>query len=236
MSFLQRHAELGPAEFERLAKIETTRASFRDGETIIPLQSKLEQSCILVSGLALRVHSAEVLNRSRVISAIHVPGDFVDLHGFLLSGLGHEVVASGHAVTEFISHDELREITRTHPRLTRLLMMCTAIDAAVNRQWLAAAASLHSTAHLAHLLCEIYTRMEQAGAADSHRMVLPLLQRDLADMLGYSTVHVNRAVRDLRDAGLVRWQGQHIEIEDWNGLIRLARFSPKYLSLGAHSR
>ena len=31
-----------------------------------------------------------------------------------------------------------------------------------------------------------------------------LLQRELAEILGYSSIHINRAVRDLRDRKLVR--------------------------------
>ncbi|MDO5529723.1 MAG: Crp/Fnr family transcriptional regulator [Paracoccus sp. (in: a-proteobacteria)] len=231
---LQRHVELGPDELKRLASLTVDRRNFRDGEVIISADDKLKRSCVLAEGLALRVHPADGLNRKRVITAVHVPGDFVDLHGFLLSRLRHDVVASGAVVMDFVQHDELREITRTHPRLTRILMMCTAIDAAVNRTWLMAAASLQATAHLAHLLCEIYVRLEQAGVAAGRQMRIPLLQRDLADMLGYSTVHVNRAVRELRDSGALRWNGQDIEILNWDELTRIGRFKPNYLWLSAH--
>ena len=67
-------------------------------------------------------------------------------------------------------------------------------------------------------------------------MTLPLLQRDLAVILGYSPIHINRAVRDLRDRGLVRWSGNEIEILDWQGLTRLARFDPTYLDLERRRR
>ena len=128
-------------------------------------------------------------------------------------------------------HDELTEISENFPHLTRLLWMATVIDAAIHRQWLVAAASLRSTAHLAHLLCEIYTRLNAVGAASDHQFHLPLLQRELADILGYSPIHVNRAVRDLRDRQLIRWTGSDITIIDWKGLTLLARFDPSYLDL-----
>ena len=67
--------------------------------------------------------------------------------------------------------------------------------------------------------------------AKNHRMTLPLLQRELACILGYSPIHINRAVRDLRDRKLVRWSGTEIEVLDWPGLVRLARFDPGYLDL-----
>nr|WP_246449120.1 helix-turn-helix domain-containing protein [Paracoccus amoyensis] len=114
--------------------------------------------------------------------------------------------------------------------------MATLIDAAIHRQWLVAAASLRSSAHLAHLLCEIYIRLNAVGAASNFQFSLPLLQRELADILGYSSIHVNRAVRDLRDRGFVRWTGSDITILNWDGLARLARFDSTYLDLERHSR
>ena len=45
-----------------------------------------------------------------------------------------------------------------------------------------------------------------------------------------------RAVRDLRDRGLVRWAGTDIQILDWLGLARLARFDPEYLDLARRRR
>ncbi|WP_258316867.1 hypothetical protein, partial [Escherichia coli] len=92
----------------------------------------------------------------------------------------HDVISVGESDVEFVDHAELRQITQNFPHLTRLLWMSTAIDAAIHRQWLVAAASLRSSAHLAHLLCELYTRLASVGAAQDHRFVLPLLQKELA--------------------------------------------------------
>ena len=60
--------------------------------------------------------------------------------------------------------------------------------------------------------------------------------RELADILGYSPIHINRAVRDLRDRGLLRWNGNEVEILDWAGLVRLSRFDPTYLDREKHRR
>ncbi|WP_236635842.1 Crp/Fnr family transcriptional regulator [Paracoccus aminophilus] len=191
---------------------------------------------MVMRGMAVRSHGVPGRSGERVISAIHVAGDFVDLHGFVLTRLEHDIVALGPVTAEFIDHSDLREISENFPHLSRLFWLSTVIDAAMHRQWLVAAASLRSNAHLAHLLCEIYVRLASVGAAQDHRFVLPALQRELAEMLGYSPIHINRAVRDLRDRGLVRWTGAQVEILDWGELARLARFSPEYLDLDRFSR
>lgn len=186
---------------------------------------------MMLRGMSARSHQLVGRPEDRVITALHGPGDFVDLHAFALAKLDHSIIAMGPVEVEFIDHAELTEITENFSHLTRLLWMTTLIDAAIHRQWLVAAASLRSSAHLAHLLCEIYTRLNAVGAASNGRFQLPLLQRELADILGYSPIHVNRAVRDLRDRGVIRWSGSDITIIDWKGLALLARFDPSYLDL-----
>ena len=228
--YLERRDQLSAAERARLKSLKTRNVRFNGGEVIVARDVVVDQSCLMLQGMSARVHFLSRGN-DRVITALHVPGDFVDLHGFVLAGLEHTILAMGPTEVEFVSHDQLREITHDWPHLTRLLWMSTTIDAAIHRQWLVAAASLRSSAHLAHLLCELYTRLSAVGAARDYRFTLPLLQRDLANILGYSPIHINRAVRDLRERGLIRWSGTEIEILDWKGLATLARFKPDYLDM-----
>jgi len=234
--FLQRRDTLSDQDLSRLRAVRTEHVAFGPGEQIVSADRAEKRSCMMLRGLSARSHQLVGRTDERVITALNVPGDFVDLHGFVLAGLEHSVIAVGSAEVEFIDHAELTEITENFPHLTRLLWMATLIDAAVHRQWLVAAASLRSSAHLAHLLCEIYTRLNAVGAAANHQFSLPLLQRELADILGYSPIHVNRAVRDLRDRGLIRWSGADVNILDWKGLSTLARFDPSYLDMERQSR
>lgn len=229
--YLEQRDDLDQVDISRLQDMKTERVAFAPGEVVVPADIVATRSCMMLSGMTARSHRLVGRPEDRVITALHVPGDFVDLHGFILAGLEHTVVAMGPVVVEFVDHSELTEITENYPHLSRLLWMSTVIDAAIHRQWLVAAASLRSNAHLAHLLCELFTRLSLVGAADSDRFVLPLLQRELADLLGYSPIHVNRAVRDLRDRNLVRWTGTEVQILNWEGLVHLARFEPTYLEL-----
>ncbi|MFD1794685.1 Crp/Fnr family transcriptional regulator [Paracoccus aurantiacus] len=228
--YLEKRDSLSERERARLKALRTRRVRFSGGEVIVAREVVAEESCLMIAGMSARVH---LLTRGndRVITALHVPGDFVDLHGFVLAGLEHTVIAMGPTEVEFVSHDQLRDLTDEWPHLTRLLWMSTTIDAAIHRQWLVAAASLRSSAHLAHLICELYTRLAAVGAASDYHFTLPLLQRDLASILGYSPIHINRAVRDLRERGLIRWSGTEIDILNWDGLAALARFSPDYLDM-----
>ena len=53
---------------------------------------------------------------------------------------------------------------------------------------------------------------------------------------GMSTVHVNRALQDLRRSRLIRFQKFELEVLDWEGLQEAGDFDATYLSLVRSNR
>ena len=188
-----------------------------------------QASTVLLSGFAAR--SKELANGKRQFLTIHVKGDFVDLHSFLLKKMDHGVVALTPCTIGLVPHEKLKEITERFPSLTRQLWLSTTIDAAIHREWLVSFGRRSSRANVAHLLCELYMRLWAAEETDGFRFRLPITQGELADARGMSIVHMNRAIKALREQGLISWLGEEVMIRDWDGLVSLAEFDPTYLQL-----
>jgi CRP-like cAMP-binding protein len=207
---------------------------YRRGAPIIMSRSSLSESCVLVDGIAAR----ETINGDgkRQFSALHFAGDFVDLHGFILKEIDHGVTALSECTALFVPHAELARVIEQSPALGRALWMLTAVDAAIQRAWIACLGRSRALAHLAHLLCEIYLRLRLIGRAESYRFSLAITQVEMADALGLSPVHMNRTVQELRSTGLVTWEGFDIAIQSWDGLLTLAEFDGTYLNLGPKIR
>jgi len=203
--------------------------TFKANEDIVREGDIADHSCLILDGWAIR--SKTLADGRRQITAFHIPGDFVDLHSFLLKPMDHTINALTACKMALTPHSALRKITEEQPHLTRMLWLLTLIDAAIHREWLVAIGRLSATAHLAHLLCELYLRLEVVGLAKDHRFEFPVTQQVLADALGLSTVHVNRVVQELRRDSLVTWRGTHVTIKDWTALMALAEFDPTYLNL-----
>jgi len=189
---------------------------------------------LLLSGWACRAGS--LAGGRRRIQALHLAGDFVDLQSFMLKRMDCTVVALTACRLAVIPHTALRTISETMPHLARLLWLLTVIDAAINRQWLLGAGQRSALQRLAHLLCEVFTRLEVGELNDGQAFQLPLTQAELGETLGISLVHANRVVGELRTRGLVRWRGEHVTIVDWAGLSALGEFDPAYLELVRRDR
>jgi CRP-like cAMP-binding protein len=135
-----------------------------------------------------------------------------------------------------VPHDALRAISENQPHLTRLLGLHIAVDAAIHRQWIVSIGRQSAREQAAHLLCELFIRLQAVGLTEGHSFKLPLTQAELGDTLGLSTVHVNRILQELRAEGLITWRGDTVVLEDWPRLQEVAEFDPAFLCLEREPR
>jgi CRP-like cAMP-binding protein len=228
------HGDLSPAERATLdAMIERTK-EIASGEDLVREGDKPSHSILLLSGFAARYTLVD--DGRRQIMAVHVTGDFVDLHSFVLKTMDHSVGALTRCRIALVPHDFLQGITERLPHLTRLLWLDTLVDAATHREWIVGMGRRSALEQLAHFVCELYVRLEVLGLVEGASFELPLTQTDLGDALGLSLVHINRTVRELRESGLVGWRGAQVTIKNWDKLAALAQFDPTYLHLNRAGR
>lgn len=195
-----------------LASIVTRTSIFGTGEDIVEQGSRPSYSTLMLEGISARYKILE--DGSRQITAFHVPGDFVDLHAFLLKTMDHGILAVSPCTVAFADHGDLMRVTETEPHLTRLLWLDTLVDAAMHREWIVAMGRRSKLSHLAHLICELFVRMRIVGLVDGWSFRLPLSQSEVADALGLSVVHLNKTLQRLRQEGVVRWELRAVEILD----------------------
>lgn len=196
-------------------------------QIIVRQQTPLTQCTLLLEGFVERYKDTP--EGRRQILAIHIPGDFVDLHSYPLKRLEHSVAALTDVRVALFPHTEIRTLTQTSPTLTELLWRSTLVDAAINREWIVSIGARSAAIRLAHLFCEMYVRLARIGHADTPTFQLPITQVDLADATGLTAVHANRMLRQLRERGLVAFRQGEVEIFDWDALRRFAKFDPAYL-------
>lgn len=226
---LELHDALGPEERRRLEEMPMRVVRFAHGQDIVREGRKTNECGLLLEGFAGRAHFLE--NGKRQMTAVHIPGDFIDLHGLLLKILDHSVVGLGQSSVAFVPHEDMRRLTENYPHLARVLWLSTLIDAAISRAWIVCLGRRSAEQHLGHLVCELYTRLHAVGLIDGDSFAFPVSQTEVGDMLGLSTVHVNRTLQNLRATGFLAWDNQVVTVRDFGALAKLAGFDPIYLNL-----
>lgn len=168
---------------------------------------------------------------SRQIVAYLVPGDFCDLHVFLLGQMDHSIGALSACTVVYIPRDTITKLLLESSAVASALLMATLVDEATLREWLANIGRRSAVKRLAHLLCELLLRLEVVGLVKGDTYSLPLRQIDLADTLSMSIVHINRSLQKLRKAGMVTYSQRTLKVLDPIQLKKFSEFNPNYLHL-----
>lgn len=225
---LARLADVTDDDLDRLADMPSTIAHFSSHQAILRQGEIATQCCVLLQGY-LAWQDAE--SPDGQITSIYVPGDIADLHTLYRACAVGDLIALGPAIVALVPHRFFRDLTMRSPAISSALMMMMVADHAIQRNWTVSLGSRDALTRVAHLLCEITTRLQNVGLAKDFRLPSPFTQSDLAAATSISAVHANRTIQELRRANLLQWQGKFMTITDWPGLVRLARFNPAYLGI-----
>ena len=222
------------AEEELLRSVVREVRTLSAGRTIVRAGVTLSDCTLLIDGIVCRYR--DLADGQRQIMELHIAGDFLDLHSFLLKRLEHNVGSLTAVSFALVPHDAIRTITERNPHLARMLWFSTLLDAAIHREKILSVGRRSAASRIAHLLCELFIRLEIVGLTDGNSYKLPLTQTDLADATGLTSVHVNRMLKRLRDDGLLTFRGGEVTIHDWERLKQVAEFDPAYLFLDRRPR
>ena len=226
--------QLDAGERERLERAVSHTLYLPARKTVIRSGEPMSQSLLLVDGIMARYIDDRHGNRQLV--AVHVTGDFVDLHAFPLKVLDHDVATITPCRAAMVPHSALEDILHGQPGLTRKLWYSTLIDAAIHRAWLFRLGRLDAVGRVAHFFCETHRRLAAVGCAEGADFTTGLTQADLAEICGLTTVHINRVLRQLREEGLCRFGAGRVEILDLARLSARGQFDADYLYLAGPSQ
>ena len=229
---LRARHELSRDEESALRSMRWSQRRYERGETMVRAGQQLEHSMLLLGGWAIRCKYAP--DGARQIVEINLGGDFIDLHGFILKRLDHEISAASRCEIATVPHSELRRVLEQLPRLARILWFQTLVDAAIHREWMLVLGKKRSRSRIAQFFCEMHARLQIVGQAGDGEFALPFSQQELADITGMTPVHANRSLKELRDAGLVTFRNGRVALHNPAGLASDARFDAGYLHVGPH--
>jgi len=167
----------------------------------------------------------------RQILSFHVPGDIPDLQSLHLRVMDHGLATAIQSTVGFIPHDALRTLCHAHPPLADKFWRDTLIDAAIFREWIVNVGSREAPSRIAHILCEVFLKLQAVGLTNGNSFEFPITQGEIGDATGLSTVHVNRSIQKLRADKLISIEKGRCTIWDWERLKRAATFDPTYLHL-----
>jgi CRP-like cAMP-binding protein len=167
----------------------------------------------------------------RQITSFLVPGDSGDANVFVLARLDHSITSITPVRYAELSQADFDAMVTESPGIARAVWGHELAVASIYREWVLNIGQRNAMERIAHLICELFLKLEAVGLTDGVRFDWPLTQADVADATGLTSVHVNRTLQHLRRDGLIETSGRRLAILDLARLKSVASFNPDYLHL-----
>ncbi len=218
---------LSDVEMSVLEGLHKRRRTFVAGRDLVH-QGQTEQAAyILISGWACSYKLLE--DGQRQIVDFQIPGDFLGLRSVVLHISDHSIESvTDIEVTEVHVADLMQAFSKT-PRLATAVFWAASRDEAMVVEHLINIGRREAEVRIAHFLLELGARLILVGLGSRAGYACPLTQYLMADALGLSSVHVNRVLRKLREAGMVTFRDGFVTFDDYDRLAEFADFEQTYL-------
>lgn len=218
---------LTDAEFEILHKLHLRRRSVGPGQDLLD-QGQTDGSVYILSAGWVCSYK-DLPNGDHQIIDFRIPGDFLGLRSVLLRTSDYGIEPITDIEVSELRAEELLEAFSQNQRLATAVLWAASRDEAMVVEHLINIGQRNATERLAHFLLEFGSRLTLIGIGNKTGYECPLTQYHLADALGLSAVHVNRALRQLREKGLVTFQNGRVDFDNYDNLVAFAEFDPIYL-------
>jgi CRP-like cAMP-binding protein len=215
------------AEAAGLLDLMAASRTLRPGQEIISEGKRCSAVFLITEGIAIRYRILR--DGQRQILNFLLPGDFAGVTSCRFESALYSTKALTHATISPLPLAKLIENFGSHPRLAAKLLWSLSVGSAIVAEHLIAVGRRPAAARVAHLLLELFNRLQLAGLADKRSFRMPLTQEIIGDALGLSVPYVNRVLRDLRRDGLVTIKDQLVVIENMEELSAVADFDQVYL-------
>jgi CRP-like cAMP-binding protein len=186
---------------------------------------------VVTRGMACRYRLTP--DGKRQILTILLPGDLFGLPRFLLQPMDHSVAAVGPARIAAFGREAVIDIIANHPRVGAGLWWSLMQEEAMLRERIVALGRRSARGRVAYLVCEIVWRQRAVGIAEDYAVRLPFTQTDLGDMLGLTSVHINRVLHGFRRDELITLDRRRLTLLDIERLQAIAGLTPEYLKLNS---
>ncbi len=194
-------------------------SSFKSGELVLEAGSTIFSEgtnsphlYTLLSGWTFKYKTLEDGRRQLLNFAL--PGDFIGLQASIFDTIGHSVEALTDVVLCVFPREKLWALYEKHAGLAFDVTWLGAREESILGDYLITVGQRRAGERIAFVLLHLFQRARQLGLVRGNTLALPLTQEHLADTIGFSLVHTNKTLKQLRKTGAFKWTGSTFELVD----------------------
>ena len=221
---LAKFGALDEGEKEHLIAMGGRVRHFDRGATIQAEGKPTHALDLLLDGWA--ASAVGMADGSRQLVMLNLPGDLLGLPGLAVQKSIDTVIALSSVVVVEIQGDTLLKMFWSQPGLAARLYLVAQEERVMAMERLALVGKAPAIARVAALFVRLGERLANLGSGSTCDYEIPLTQKDIADLVGVTAVHLNKLLRELRSAGIITLEKRRLRILKEEELWGLAQIEP----------
>ncbi|CAM3404869.1 Crp/Fnr family transcriptional regulator [Halomonas lysinitropha] len=225
---MERYVDLDASEARLLASFEQSSTKVKKHERLWRANARVGELYILQKGWACTIR--HTLDGEQRIIELLLPGDIIGLKEFTFTRHVSQASMITLGSVQPFPHENIVDIVAAStPLAIALFANISRQDALLTERMLI---SIHRSARsrVLHFMLETFYRLEKIQSVELASFEFPVSQRLLGNILGLSSVHINRILKGLDQDRVLKKHRHHIEVYDPPRLIAEAEFDGNYLS------
>lgn len=214
-------------ELNDIASVRTGTRVLGPGAAVIEGGEEADALFIIEAGWAFS-HVITADGRRQILE-FHLPGDMLGVQAVGRMEMPHGVETITEVALCVLPRHRLETLMRREAKLAFSFACVIARDRSMLAERLASLGRRAASARVAHLLLELHARLVQRGMAERDGCKLPLKQAHIADAVGLTVEHTNRALAELRREKLATLRDGRLTLHDRRALIALSGWDDTYL-------
>ncbi len=223
---LERYLALQDAERETVAGLEKSELRLDKGDILLDRGQVSKQIYVLKSGWAVvRTQPSRGLSS---IARIYLPGEVIGFAELGLLETPHTVTMQTSGIVGTFDKGRLPQLWIEHPRIMSLLTALSSLDQIAMRDQIFTLTRLDARDRMMYFLLSLRSRLAVSIMGMGDRFHLPFNQQEIGDVLGITSVYVNKILRQLSENGDIEIDRPYIRLakrEDW---IRQVNFIDRF--------
>ena len=219
---------LSREEQRALEEAVSSKRSVAAGSYLLSEGETINSLFLIIKGWAYRF--MVTTNRSIQIPNLLVSGDIANLNSLMPARNNFGIRTLSETTFVTLELNTVSALAAQHFGIARTLARLAFIENSVLGKWALCVGHRPARERLAHLLCELSARLD-AEDGNTSSFAFPLTQEQIANVLGLTSIHVNRILRWLCKEGLVAIENRMIALSDVARLRQIGEFDPSYLHL-----
>ena len=195
------------------------------GATILVEETNSPHLYTMLSGWAIKHKSLE--DGRRQVLNFALPGDFLGLQASIFDSMHHTVQALTPVVLCVFPRAKLWTLYEKHSGLAFDVTWLASREETILADYLVTVGQRRAGERVAFILLHLFRRARQLGLTRGNKAAFPFTQEHLADTIGFSLVHTNKTLKQLRRSGTFKWTGADFELVDEEGLAAIAGEVPQ---------